>query len=66
MCVIWKVMLSSQACELSTRAIIAASLERTTAWEASGFPKTSRCVAHLQEAIIQQCLDLALEKKSLL
>jgi len=39
---IWWVMFSNQLCTDSTRAIMAATLLRTTAWDAKGFPNALR------------------------
>jgi hypothetical protein len=39
---IWWVMFSNQLCTDSTRAIMAAILLRTTAWDAKGFPNALR------------------------
>lgn len=47
---IWYVIFSSQFCTLSVRAIIAASLDRTTACEWSGFPNAFRWVVHFRHS----------------
>lgn len=62
---IWYVMFSSQACWLSTRAIISASFARMTACELSGLPKAFRWLTHLSKDKIRACSSEAkLERTS--
>ncbi len=53
---IWYVTFSSQPCKASARAIICASLARTTAWELSGFPNAFLCETPLGHSpLIMRC-----------
>jgi hypothetical protein len=53
---IWYVTFSSQACRASARAIICASLERTTACEPRGLPNAFLCETHLRHSsVIMRC-----------
>ena len=53
---IWYVTFSSQACKASARAIIRASLERTTACELRGLPNAFLCETHLRHSsVIMRC-----------